>query len=287
MPYSMTAFSRQMISDEENEITWEIRSVNHRYLEINFRLPEDLRYLETVLREKISQKLKRGKVDLTIKWQKLKKEAEFMLNENQAKQLAATCKQLEHLWYKSLNFDGFKLLQWNGVLETAKEITEIPEPLIINGLEQGLETLETMRLQEGENLSIVIQQKAEQMQLFVNKVRKRRPEVLQKIKEKTLSRLQDITQDFDQERLEQELVYLAQKLDVEEELDRLDSHLQQLQSIINSDQPIGRRLDVLAQELQRETNTLSAKSADLETTQSAMELKLLIEQIREQAQNLE
>ncbi len=285
---SMTAFARVDENFPMGNFVWEVRSINHRYLEVGFRLPEELRSAEFELRKIVQGLLSRGKVDCTFRL-KLTSESDVNLNINEAL-LDRLLEQTNQLRTKAPDVpapNAIELLNWPGVTEQAqidqKELITLAKKLF----EQAIKALIDNRKIEGERMRDLIAQRSEQLKQLVDKVRERRPEVLTAIRTKLLTRFEDIEVEFDANRLEQELVMIAQKLDVDEELDRLDSHLVELNDVITSDKPVGRRLDFLMQELNREANTLSSKSADIVTTQAAVDMKVNIEQMREQVQNIE
>jgi len=284
----MTAFARVDENHPMGSFVWEVRSINHRYLEVGFRLPEELRALEFELRKIAQGLLNRGKVDCTFRL-KVTSESDVNLTVNQVL-LDRLLEQTEILRTKAPGMpapNAIELLNWPGVTEQAqidqKELTNIAKKLF----EQAIKALIENRKVEGERMRELIAQRGVQLKQLVETVRERRPEVLASIRTKLMARIEDIEVEFDSNRLEQELVMIAQKLDVDEELDRLDSHLAELNDVLASDKPVGRRLDFLMQELNREANTLSSKSADIVTTQAAVDMKVNIEQMREQVQNIE
>ena len=285
---SMTAFARVDENFPIGHFVWEVRSINHRYLEVGFRLPEELRSAEFELRKIVQQALNRGKVDCTFRL-KTTADSEVNLTINQVL-LDSLMEQTKKLQTQAPEIpapNAIELLNWPGVTEQA----QIDQRQLITQakdmLSQAMQSLIDNRQVEGERMRELIAQRSKQLKQLVDAVRTRRPEVLASIRTKLLARIEDIEVDFDSNRLEQELVMIAQKLDVDEELDRLDSHLIELNDVINSDKPVGRRLDFLMQELNREANTLSSKSADIVTTQAAVDMKVNIEQMREQVQNIE
>lgn len=285
---SMTAFARMEENHPIGNFVWEIRSINHRYLEVNFRLPEEIRALEFELRKVIQSRISRGKLDCSFRLRPTA-ESEVNLNINQ-KLLNSLLQQASELQKKvpeASALNPIELLSWPGVTEQNQidqtELNRVATALF----DKTLTALIENRQLEGERMQDLIQQRSKQLEQQVQAVRVRRPEVLSAIRNKITTRIEELQIDADQNRLEQELVFITQKLDVEEELDRLDSHLKELNSVLQNDQPVGRRLDFLMQELNREANTLSSKSADIVTTQAAVDMKVFIEQMREQVQNIE
>ena len=285
---SMTAFACVDENNAMGNFVWQVRSVNHRYLELNFRMIEELRAAEFDLRQIIQRLLKRGKVDCTFR---LKPAADEAVNVTvNQKLLAGLLEQTQRLCAKVPELrppDAIALLNWPGVTEQA----QIDQAQLIthakNYFEQAVLVLIENRKLEGERMRELLFQRSRQLKTLVGHVRERRPQVLAAMRTKLMTRIEEMKVAIDNDRFEQELAVIAQKLDVDEELDRLDSHLQELDGVLVKDQPAGRRLDFLMQELNREANTLSSKSADITTTQNAIDMKVIIEQMREQVQNIE
>jgi uncharacterized protein (TIGR00255 family) len=285
---SMTAFARQPIEKSWGTGAWELRSVNSRYLETNFRLPESFRYLEFKLREKLRNKLQRGKVDCNLKIDTSgagagaltvnKELAESLLQAHQELQSLAKIKQAPEIT---------RLLNWPGVVKGAEVDGDIMESELLAGLDEAIEQLISMREREGLSLSEIITQRLVGMTKQVKIVRNEMPAIVQWQKDKILNRFEEVKLDFEEQRIEQEMVMIAQKIDVDEELDRLDTHIKEVARLIEKGGAIGRRLDFLMQELNREANTLGSKSINSITTTASVELKVLIEQMREQIQNIE
>jgi len=285
---SMTAFARQERPSAWGTITWELRSVNHRYLETSFRLPETLRGLETLARERVNSALSRGKVECALKLQTAGAAlTAITLNHALVERLLDIANELEHMTGPGTGLRLADILRWPGVINEAEPDLDEIRSAILDGLDAALAELIATREREGQRTAEMLQQRCTAMRLQVARVRARRPEVLARWRDKLLGRLADIAVDADPGRLEQELALVAQRLDVDEELDRLDTHLDEIESVLGRSEPVGRRLDFLMQELNREANTLSSKSADADTTRAAVELKVLIEQMREQIQNIE
>lgn len=285
---SMTAFARQEQSSAWGTITWELRSVNHRYLETTLRLPEALRGLETLVRERIGAALSRGKVEAALKLQAASAAPSVIaLNLPVVQRLLEVAAELEHMIGPGTGLRLIDVLRWPGALNEAEPNLDDIRAAVLGGLDAALAELIATREREGQRTAELLQQRCEAIRIQVARVRARRPEVLSRWRDRLLSRLADISTDSDPSRLEQELVLIAQRLDVDEELDRLDTHLDEIQAVFARTEPVGRRLDFLMQELNREANTLSSKSADTDTTRAAVELKVLIEQMREQIQNIE
>jgi uncharacterized protein (TIGR00255 family) len=285
---SMTAFARQQGHGEYGELTWEVRSVNHRFLETTVRLPEELRGIEPVVRDRVTAKLGRGKVECNLR---LKAAAagsvELLVNERMVDQILKAAEKMAHRLHSSHQLSIMDVLRWPGVMETAEQdFTPVQEAALVL-LEQTLDSLSEAREREGARLSDLIAQRVLGMRSQVEKARERMPFVIEAVRERLRARLAEVAENLDQERLEQEMAILAQRLDVDEEMDRLRTHLDEVSRVLEQDEPVGRRLDFLMQELNREANTLGSKSADSETTAISVEMKVLIEQMREQVQNIE
>jgi uncharacterized protein (TIGR00255 family) len=285
---SMTAYGRTEQSGDWGEASCEIRTVNHRYLEMSFRLPEELRFLEQKIRDLISRKLKRGKVDCNIRFahQEISKDALPVNQELLAKVIEtaeATCDQLR----TPSPLNPLELLRWPGVLDKdVPDPEKIGSPLLIL-IEQTLDAVIDTRQREGEKIKTMVMERCDLAKEIVSNVRELMPTIQNNIREKLMLRAQELSSEFNQDRLEQELLLLAQKMDVAEEMDRLDAHIEEVSRVLEQDGPVGRRLDFLMQEMNRESNTLGSKSAHLDTTNSSVDLKVIIEQIREQIQNIE
>ena len=265
-----------------------MRSVNHRYLETTIRLPDALRGLELLARERIGGVLSRGKVECALKLQTAGATAAALtLNRPLVERLLDVAAEVEHLMGPGTGLRLVDVLRWPGAVSEAEPDLDEVRLAILDGLDAALRELVVTREREGQRTAELLRQRCDAMRVQVELVRARRPEVLARWRDKLLSRLADIPVDADTGRLEQELALIAQRLDVDEELDRLDTHLDEIQAVFERDEAVGRRLDFLMQELNREANTLSSKSADADTTRAAVELKVLIEQMREQVQNIE
>ncbi len=288
MTKSMTAFARFQQSLDEGDLVWEIRSVNHRYLELFFKMPEDFRASEMHFREIIQQRLKRGKVECFLRFNVNKQQAEAInVNQQQAKSLVNACHEINDLLHQPSEVDPIEVLQWPGVVQESKMDMKPVLEAAEAALETAIDELIAHREREGGRLRELIIQRCETIQQIVNQARDKLPEIHSRYQQRLRDRLDEIKIEINSDRLEQELVHLAQKMDVDEELDRLDSHLKEIRDILNRDEAVGRRLDFLMQELNREANTLGSKSADISSTNASVELKVLIEQMREQIQNIE
>ncbi len=288
----MTAFARVQESNDAGGVTWELRSVNHRYLEPSLKLPEDFRQLEPEIRKLLSRYLTRGKVDVALRYKlDAGQQGEIALNETIVKRLREVEQQVLNIVHEGSKLSVADILGWPGVIADAERDFSSLNELALSSLETALEQLQQSRETEGRALDEMIRSRCAQISEIVAAVREHRPQTLAALREKWETALDEKLQQWresaSESRLEQELVMLAQKLDVEEELDRLDTHVAEVQNVLDRDEAVGRRLDFLMQELNREANTLGSKSQDSVTTQHAVDLKVLIEQMREQVQNIE
>ncbi|MCG8672668.1 MAG: YicC family protein [Pseudomonadales bacterium] len=285
---SMTAFSRKELKETWGNLSWELRSVNHRYLEVTPRLPEQLRELENGVREKLRKRLSRGKLECTLK---LKTEnaapTEIKVNEAYVKQLLDAAHQIQTITGDSSTLSTTALLGWQGVIETPETDMSHIQQTAMSLLDATLDDFIAHREREGAELKKLIQDRLDGILAQVEIAKQHMPEILQNQRERINTKLEEAQVNLDQERLEQEMVFIAQKADIDEELDRLSTHVEEVRRSLNKGGASGRRLDFLMQELNREANTLGSKSIHVVTTQVAVELKVLIEQMREQIQNIE
>ncbi len=288
MTKSMTAFARIQQSLDVGELIWEIRSVNHRFLELHMKIPEDFRASETRFREILQQRLARGKVECLLRFNPAAVQSESInINHSQAKALIDACHDINDMLHQPSEVDPIKVLQWPGVVVEIKLDMKPVLAAAETALSAALDELVANREREGARLRDMILQRCEAIEQIVRQAREKIPEIQSRYQQKIHERLDSLKIDVNHDRLEQELVHLAQKMDVEEELDRLDSHLKEMHDVLDRDEAVGRRLDFLMQELNREANTLGSKSADISSTNASVELKVLIEQMREQIQNIE
>ena len=288
MVKSMTAFSRQQLEREWGSLTWEIRSVNHRYLEPSVRLPENFRGLENHIRKQLRDKLYRGKIECQLRIRTLESnQINWQLNLELISQLNEANSEINKNIKGDYQLSSLDILKWPGVISDQSIDEEVFNKEAMGLFEKALDDLMVVREREGESLRDALLMRIASIQGIVDSIRTRMPSIVKKQKENLLNKLEELKAEFEPTRLEQEIVVLAQKADVDEELDRLNSHLQEVKRVLDSSGQIGRRLDFLMQELNREANTLSSKSIVVETTQGAVELKVLIEQMREQIQNIE
>lgn len=289
MPRSMTGFARREAKLPWGTLVWEIRSVNHRYLEPSFRLPEDFREIEPLLRDAMRKALQRGKVEasLNVHWEQ-EGENELGLNLTKVAQLTKAAQQINGLLGDvAAPVNALEILRWPGVIQKQELDRDAMHQAALELFDSALEGLIEHRSREGAELEQLILSRLDSVSTQVVKVRARMPEILAAQRDKLQAKLAALQVELDPERLEQEIVLLAQKADVDEELDRLDTHVIEVKRSLKQTDSLGRRLDFLMQELNREANTLSSKSIVSDTTQAAVELKVLIEQMREQIQNIE
>ncbi|MBT0727429.1 YicC family protein [Rosenbergiella australiborealis] len=284
---SMTAFARHDMKGEWGNASWELRSVNQRYLETYIRLPEQFRSLEPVIRDRIRQRLTRGKVECQLRFDANPgAQGELSLNQTLAQQVINAAN-----WVKSRTEEGtidpVDILRWPGVMSAGEQDLDAINQQLLAGLDQALNDFVEARETEGAALKQLIEQRLAAVSQEVAKVRSEMPAVLVWQRERLVSKLDDAAIQVDSQRLEQELIMLAQRIDVAEELDRLDAHIKETYNILKKKEAVGRRLDFMMQEFNRESNTLGSKSITATITTSAIELKVLIEQMREQIQNIE
>ncbi len=288
MAKSMTAFSRVERRDGLGELVWELRSVNHRYLELFVRLPEDLRALEPAVRERARASLGRGKVECLLRYRPAPDAGgELQLSTGQLEQLADLMEKVAARLPRARQPDLLQLLNWPGLVQSGETDPGPLQQAALALFDQALDGLVATREREGARLAELVLDRCGQLDALVEKARRRMPLVIDNVRQRLRARLEEVSRDLDPERLEQEMALLAQRLDVDEEMDRLATHLDEVRRVLKLEQPVGRRLDFLMQELNREANTLGSKSADAGTSAISVEMKVLIEQMREQIQNIE
>ncbi len=283
---SMTAFSRKETVNDWGTLVWEMRSVNHRYLDISLRLADELRLIEPQVRDKLNAKLSRGKVEVSLRFKPSQKvSSQIAVNEALAAQVVAAAQSIE--LSESQPLSALEVLRWPGVVGQAEADFGPLQQLALELFDTTLEDYIDTRAREGEKTATMLTDRCTEIEKIVEQVRVLRPQLIERQHAKLMSRIVELNVEHDTARLEQELVYIAQRLDVDEELDRLTAHLSELRDILKRNEPVGRRLDFLVQEFNREANTLSSKSSDSETTALSVDLKVMIEQMREQVQNIE
>ncbi|MFJ5347520.1 MULTISPECIES: YicC/YloC family endoribonuclease [Pectobacterium] len=284
---SMTAYARREIKGNWGSAAWELRSVNQRYLETYLRLPEQFRSLEPVARERIRARLTRGKIECNLRFElDPSAQSALILNEKLAKQLVNAAN-----WVKMQSDEGeinpVDILRWPGVMSAEEQDLDAISAELLTALEGALDDFIAARESEGDALKGMIEQRLAGVSAEVVNVRAQMPNILLWQRERLQSKLEDAQVQLENNRLEQELVLMAQRVDVAEELDRLDAHVKETYKILKKEEAVGRRLDFMMQEFNRESNTLASKSINADVTASAIELKVLIEQMREQIQNIE
>ena len=286
MIHSMTGYARKEFKGDWGSAVWEIRSVNQRYLETYLRLPEQLRGLEPILRERFRKHLERGKVECNLRFESQTNAGQLQINEALAEQLIESA-----LWVIDQAGQGqlnpLDVLRWPGVMAAPEQDMDELNTRLLAGFDEVLGLFIESRQSEGDKLKAVIEQRLEGIQNEVTKVRAFMPQILDWQRQKLIDRLAEAKLELDPTRVEQEIILLAQRIDVAEELDRLGMHIAETHKILKKGGSCGRRLDFMMQEFNRESNTLGSKSINADVTQSAVELKVLIEQMREQIQNIE
>lgn len=288
MLHSMTGFARQIAESPTGTLTCEVRAVNHRYLDVQFRLPDELKPKESELRRRVGGVVQRGKVECSLHFRRSATDDDGLpLNRELVAKITRRASELADLLPEARSIDPLDVLRWPGVIEDSPIDLEPLYAASIDVIDETLAALNNMRRSEGQRIEEMLESRLKDIALIAKSVRARMPEVLAHVRERQLERIAKLDVAADPARLETELALITQKLDIDEELDRLESHISEIRQALTSDQPVGRRLDFLMQELNREANTLGSKSADTQTTQAAVDLKVLIEQMREQIQNVE
>ena len=288
MARSMTGFARRETRAAFGVLVWEVRSVNHRYLDMSLRLPEELRALEAECRERVTAEVKRGKLDGHLRFEPAAGgQTAIKVDEDRARSVIKAAFSLPSQNVNMAQLNPMDVLRWPGVVqEPALDVAAVGAAALTL-LQQTLSDLTASRSREGERTAAVLKERAQRITAIVAALRARQGDMLAALRDKLRARIEELKVQVDPQRLEQELVMIAQRLDVAEELDRLDSHLKEFESALTGGEAMGRRLDFLMQEFNREANTLGSKSQDAAITQQVVDLKVLIEQMREQVQNLE
>ena len=288
MLHSMTAFARIESQHGQSGVQWEIRSVNHRYLDVSLRLPEDLRRLDPKVRERVGLRLKRGKVDCTLRVLSSPAEAGGLaVDSDLAAQVAHAARIVADLLPEPAPVSPVDILRWPGVVQAPAPDAERIEPIVLDRLDHALSDLVGMREREGARIETMIRERLDDLTVEVRRVREILPAIVKAFGERMRARLGELDAALDEGRVEQELALIAQRMDVAEEIDRLEAHVEEIRATLQKPEPAGRRLDFLMQELNREANTLGSKSAAVTTSRASVDLKVLIEQMREQIQNVE
>lgn len=286
MTHSMTAYAQAAVNTELGELSCELRGVNHRFLDIAPRMPEDLRAHEGDLRETIAAKLKRGRLDVFIR---LKETEASSLEPNldSANNLQALLNEMRTQVPEMQAVRAIDVLKWPGILQAKKADPKIMKGHLLSVVGEALDSLLQVRAQEGKKMAELIELRLANMTKVIKEVEAFLPEIVESYKTRLDDKLAEIKDKLDPSRLEQELVIFLQKTDVAEELDRLNVHIEEVSAVLAKPEPAGKRLDFLMQELNREANTLGSKSQDPRLTKASVDLKVLIEQMREQVQNIE
>ena len=285
---SMTAFARRELRGDFGLVMCEIRSVNHRYLEPTFRLSDLVRELEMPLRERLRQQLSRGKIDIWIKHETIDNDvAEIRINHELATRLVAAASEIDKMTRHAAPLNAADILRIPGVVCPAQPNQQMVTQVALTLFNDTLMDFIAMRQREGAAINTMISQRLNAIAIECEKVRIRMPIIMAHYRQRLLSRLQEVKAELNPERVEQEVVLFAHKIDVAEELDRLNAHIVEIQRVLSQENAVGRKLDFLMQELNREANTLGSKSVSADSSLSSVELKVLIEQMREQIQNIE
>jgi len=287
MPASMTAYATRERTTEVGKFTWELRGVNHRYLDVQPRLPDSLRALEPEVRERVGAVVGRGRVECTLRYEPATRAAALQVDEDLVAALVDACHTVEHYVTNPARLYAYDLLRYPGVVRAAEPAGETLREPALDCLDTALDDLAATRNEEGRRLKTGLLERCASIAERVEQERAHAEHTGERQRTRLYERLQGLDVELDPGRFEQELAYQLQKLDVDEELDRLDTHIAAIRDALDSDEPVGRRLDFLMQELNREANTLGSKSPDAERSQASVDLKVLIEQMREQVQNLE
>lgn len=288
MLHSMTAYGHAKQDIETGECVCEIRTVNHRYLDISFRMDDSLRGIEALIRERIAAKLSRGKVEVALRFNKAALSGAMLaVNDKLLDELISLCNEKSAQCSHYASIDMVRLMQWPGIVTQSQPVDQQSIDQILSVFDRSLHDLVATRVREGEQIRYALEERGMQLQSIVATLREHRPKVVVRQREKLVSKLQQLPIEADPGRLEQELVFTAQRLDIDEELDRLDTHIQEMFQVFKRTEAVGKRLDFLMQEFNREANTVASKSNDAATTAESVNMKVLIEQMREQVQNVE
>jgi len=283
---SMTAYASAETTGPAGTLSCELRTVNHRYLELSPRLPDDLRSFESLLRERIATKLSRGKLDITVRRTSDSRSESLQVNNALLSRLSELNLDMVAL-FPGLRAEFTELLRFPGVLQQNAIDPDSQQAALFDVLDRALDALTATREREGEKLAEILRDKLDSIERVVNDVRGWMPQIRIALRARLEGRLADLKQPVEPGRLEQELVLQITRTDVDEELDRLSTHIGETRRVLGLQEPVGRRLDFLMQEFNREANTMGSKSVDARSTNAAVELKVLIEQMREQVQNIE
>lgn len=287
MTLSMTAFARAKEDFDGGSFCWEIRSVNHRYLDVSFRLPESLRFIETELRQRIRRQVNRGKIECQLRFDRANAHHAFEINDRLIQTIVETAEAISRNYQVANDLSASDILKWPGVTEQAMADDTVLQARALHAFDVALRQLNEARVVEGQALNQYIVQRLDLLEAEIKKAQTLTAEVAAHARDKLLNRIAALSSDLSESRIEQEVVLMVTKLDVSEEIDRLHAHVREIRSILNKEAAVGRRLDFYMQELNREANTLSSKSDNAALTSVALEMKVLAEQMREQIQNIE
>ncbi|WP_019625364.1 YicC/YloC family endoribonuclease [Thioalkalivibrio sp. ALJT] len=284
---SMTGFSRHAVTLDAGVFDWELKSVNHRYLELRVHLPDHLRSLEGAVRNRLKARLARGKVDVALRDRGQAEASPAAFDHDRVRVLADACAEIAGMLPQSAPVSPLEVLRWPGILQGHEDVSEaLAEPLLA-GFDAALDALVAMRAAEGAALADGMRTRLDALLEHCRAIQARRQPMLDEQRRRILARIHELDLNLDSRRLEQEVALLAQRMDIAEELDRIEGHVAAVRDTLDGNGPAGRRLDFLMQEFNREANTIASKSHDLEITRATVEMKVLIEQLREQVQNLE
>ena len=285
---SMTAFAQCNKEYDWGTVSWEIRAVNQRYLDVHLKLPDNWRKLESPIREQLRKALNRGKVEVSLRIGAITSSTEALqINQALAQQLGDAATALNKQLGQESAVDPLEILKWPGVIQQAEQDADSQQKSLMSAFKNAVQELVDTREREGADLKLMIEQRLESIQKITDELRQKMPNIVAAQRKKLQQKIADLSVELEPERVEAEIVLLAQKADVDEELDRLDTHVSETNRVLQKGGACGRRLDFLMQELNREANTLSSKAIVTDSTQAAVELKVLIEQMREQIQNIE
>lgn len=287
MIHSMTAYAREESQTKGGQVVWELRSINHRYLEVNLRLQESFRGLEPKIREHLNKRISRGKIECNLNYTTNAEISQITINTTLLKQLLGLVDEVQNYSHNILPSNAINVLSWPGVIQSKTLDLETLYQSVMQAFDEAITKLISTRVREGSAIREFLLLRLDLIEKELEKLNHRIPNVNADLREKLTNRLKDMKTEYDNNRLEQELVLYLQKIDVAEELNRLKTHVNEVIRVIKEGGTSGRRLDFLMQELHREANTLGSKSTDYEMTKSVVELKVLIDQMREQIQNIE
>ncbi len=288
MIQSMTAFAREEAQGDWGSVVWELRALNARYLDLSVRMPEEFRALEAEVRATVGKSLQRGKVECSLRFRPVPgQEGGLDVDLELARELARISREIDGLLYDPARINAMEIMRWPGVVASRAPDPEVVHKAVRDTLAAGLIDLCKARAREGEKIEQMIRTRCREILAIVSQVRESYPQLIAELRSRLEEKLAGLTAELDAGRVEQEVVLLTHKADVAEELDRLQAHVVEVERMLGQNKPVGRRLDFFMQELNREANTLGSKSCDLKMTQAAVDLKVLIEQMREQIQNIE